>query len=537
MKLFRWIKNALYEFLWYTVIFLFSIVVFLCMRVVVWMAQRLPLFLKKGALRWAEATNRFLVHINHHNLNTISRVGLMELAFRNMLFSKSRSIITVGGMAIGIGAIVFLVSIGYGVQDLVISRVASLEEVKQAEVTPQVGSRIKIDDSAMASFEGLPHVTDALPLLSVVGKVEYQNSVSDIATYGVTSRYLEKSAIQPIRGDIFKNNEVAYTYEESSEIASLPSDLEDDELNLENNVQEPVFEDGGVDAEGVEWVQLSNDLAGKEEESREVAVMTNTRKEAVMNRSALAILGLTEEEAIGKTFTVSFVVVGSLLEDQDKKIVSLPLDYTIVGVTPDEGAPQMYVPFIDIRSLGITSYSQVKLAVDQEENLEMVRKQVESMGFTSSSVVDTVNQINSLFATVRVVLGLLGMVALAVASLGMFNTLTVSLLERTREVGLMKAMGMRSSEVKELFLTESMVMGSIGGILGIVLGYVAGKIFGLILSVAPLSQGEGFLDITSIPLIFILFILGLSLFVGIITGIYPARRSARISALNALRYE
>ena len=129
------------------------------------------------------------------------------------------------------------------------------------------------------------------------------------------------------------------------------------------------------------------------------------------------------------------------------------------------------------------------------------------------------------------------MVALVVASLGMFNTLTVSLLERTREVGLMKAMGMRSSEVHELFLTASMVMGTLGGVLGIALGYCAGKVFGLLLSVFALVQGEGTLNVSLIPFSFVLFVIILSLVVGFVTGIYPARRSAKISALNALRYE
>ena len=111
--------------------------------------------------------------------------------------------------------------------------------------------------------------------------------------------------------------------------------------------------------------------------------------------------------------------------------------------------------------------------------LPKIRKQIEAMGFITHSVVDTVSQITSLFSTARTLLALIGMVALAVAALGMFNTLTVSLLERTREVGLMKAMGMKSYEVQELFLTESMIMGFFGGILGIVSGLLAGKILAI----------------------------------------------------------
>ena len=109
------------------------------------------------------------------------------------------------------------------------------------------------------------------------------------------------------------------------------------------------------------------------------------------------------------------------------------------------------------RSVSQSRYRE-KLTVSTQESLANVRRQIEGMGYVTTSVADTVEQINNFFGTARIVLALLGMAALGVAALGMFNTLTVSLLERTREVGLMKAMGMKAFEVQELFLTESMVM-------------------------------------------------------------------------------
>src|SRR5690606_28492022 len=105
-------------------------------------------------------------------------------------------------------------------------------------------------------------------------------------------------------------------------------------------------------------------------------------------------------------------------------------------------------------------------------------------------------QIDTLFDTVRLILASVGMVALSVAALGMFNTMSVSLLERTREVGLMKAMGMRSHEVRELFLTESMTMGFLGGVLGILVGLGMGKLLSVLISMLSIFKGEGFLDIS-----------------------------------------
>jgi putative ABC transport system permease protein len=268
-----------------------------------------------------------------------------------------------------------------------------------------------------------------------------------------------------------------------------------------------------------------------------VALSNKAAKQAVVNQAMLKVLGINPNQAVGKTFSVSFVVTGDLLSDPNQKIQSEPGDYQIVGVIPGTETPQFYVPFIDLRSLGVTNYSQVKVVVNDASSLEKVRREIESKGYNTSSVVDTVAQIDSVFGLARWFLALIGFVALSVASLGMLNTLTVSLLERTREVGLMKTMGMKSEEVKELFLTESMIMSIVGGVSGIILGAVVGKLLSVILSIFTVLRGAGIVDVSSVPFLFVVIIMFLSLFVGLVTGIYPARRATKISALNALRYE
>ncbi len=604
--------------------------------------------------------------------NSINRIMLIELALRNMRVKRSRTTITVGGMSLGIGAIVFLVSLGYGVQDLVVGRVARLEEMKQADVTVASGSNLKITDETINEFKAINDIKDVLPQIAVVGRVNFQNSISDMAVYGVTSEYLTQSAVKPVQGKIFESNdlskpvsrlpsqspEVAGVNTTSATTGQLIGDI-DFEIEpsvwikvrskpdktspiigytkrIEGNQKGQYFWGGsysdnkegtsGTDSSNKQlgkWIQANVNIWDKKtcdiknpdcvdgqyilikdngkqkqiegyfaqvnirtfgsdivtlsqvlgestssasttivspsestsaadielaliaseaaalssQKTKTVPLSTNAVKQAVVNRAMLKVLGISETEAVGKTFSSSFVVVGNLLADASEKIESVPADYTIVGVTPDEKSPVFYVPFIDLRSLGIENYSQIKIVAENQNVLPKIRKQVEALGFNTRSVADTVEQINSLFATVRTVLALLGMVALAVAALGMFNTLTVSLLERTREVGLMKAMGMKSKEVKELFLTESMIMGFFGGVLGVMFGFTIGKLLSVIISIIAISKGVGFIDIAVIPTTFVFFIVILSLLVGVITGIYPARRATKISALNAMRYE
>lgn len=609
--------------------------------------------------------------IDSNRTDSISRLDLIELSIKNMRLKKTRSIITIGGMAIGIGAIVFLVSIGYGLQNLVINRVARLEEMRQADIVIGAGSAVKINDKAIANFSNLSGVQSALPMISVVGRIDFNNSVSDMAVYGVTRDFLMQSAIKPIRGKIFDSNQTVIKVNigkdvagvsDTRAIAKVGSEIQPVEFWIEPEVwvrvranpdiNAPIIgytkrlegkqtglevwgskylsEDNsgkaGIDNDGRtlgKWIksevllwkvgdcdQVNPDCEGgrfrilkdvnghqisekgyfaelnltlegtiiktgnssvlgmrsertlaatdssetilesedfveiaseagmvEPPETKTVKLTSKAERLAVVNQSMLKILGIAEDQAVGKSFSAKFVVTGNLLENTEENLESVPAEYKIVGVVPEGDAPFFYVPFTDLRSLGISNYSQVKLVTENPKRLSDVRTQVEAMGYMTTSVADTVTQIESLFSTLRTVLALLGMVALAVATLGMFNTLTVSLLERTREVGLMKAMGMKSEEVKELFLTESMIMGFFGGMLGLLLGFIAGKLLGLLLTIFAAFKGAGIIDISYIPPAFVFIILVLSLVVGVVTGIYPARRATKISALNALRYE
>lgn len=640
--------------------------------------SRLPL-IPKGIKHIFSQTSlkmyRFLSNISRSDKQSLSRIDLIELAIKNMLFKRSRAMITIGGMVIGIGAIVFLVSIGFGVEKVVTSRVARLDELQQADVSSQPGSNQKITDETLTKMTDIADVEHVLPMIASVAKISYNNSVTDIPVYGVTKTYLSKSAVQPILGTIYEQDAIALqlplekkdgsvagatmtnqavfnepidetkittktwlkirqnpsskaalvgflqptqdvtvtkmwgtSYPDSPAgtaglgendtvlgvwyMAKFPLWIQEgcqtDTLDCTNGYRKALDEQGNQliqegyiaslnviedsdlqvlgdstdeyfleDVEGEilgvtesatdsaipgltlgedgEWTASASESASAKTQTKELDASAS--KTAVVNTAFLQVLGISTEQAIGTEFSTSFVIPSNLLSDTDEKIESVPANYKIIGVVQGDASPFFYVPFTDLRSLGVNVYSQAKVVADNKEHLPQVRKQIEALGFSSSSVADTVKQIEQLFASVRLILITLGLVALSVAALGMFNTLTVSLLERTREVGLMKAMGMKSTEVKELFLTESLIMGMIGGIGGIALGLGVGKLLSIGLSAFALTRNAGTLDISYLPLSFTMFILLLSLLVGITTGIFPARRATRISALNALRYE
>jgi ABC-type antimicrobial peptide transport system permease subunit len=295
----------------------------------------------------------------------------------------------------------------------------------------------------------------------------------------------------------------------------------------------------GVDEAGVEWVDLSSidATAAAKPEVMIIETPGGAVRQAMINKPFMELVGIDQNNPVGASFEVSFVILNTLKPDLDRPAQSAKTTYTVAGVIEEGNSPQMYVPLEDLTGLGITNFSQAKVVAGAQDDLVNVRQQIDNLGYKTTSVADTVAQIDSLFATVRLVLASFGLVALTVASLGMFNTLTVSLMERTREVGVMKAMGMRSVEVKELFLAEAMIMGLLGGVFGVLAGWAMGKMLGLLLSTISIARGVGAIDVSYIPWQFVVFVLSLSFVVGVATGVYPARRARRISALNALRYE
>ncbi len=619
------------------------------------------------------------------NKTGVNAFNLIELGIKNIQHKKTRSLVTIGGMALGIGSIVFLLSLGYGVQKLVVSRVTRLDELQQAIITAPPGSKVRIDDDLLSKIKKFNGVSSVLPMISTVGRVNFRNSVSDMAVYGVTTQYLSQSAEKPVKGKLFQSNELArihtgdstdsgvvagaqasrlhksigdelgtinysirpekwievyeaaslrskvlgltkrtegqntatlvlgsaYEGSEYGDVDLYGSDAEEtikagkwlkknfglwektecDTVNIDCDVSGeykkipeasgeaalkaayiPVLsvdlfggviqkkpggqvlglEDerttGIVDLVSIEDItatgsallsltEIASESATVNSTTKMVEVSASAKKEAVVNRAMLQVLGIKEDAAVGMEFDVSFIASGDLLQESDLRIESVPSSYKIVGVVPQNVSPFFYVPFIDLRTLGIQYYSLAKLSSQTQSALPQIRQLVEGMGFGTTSTADTVEQIDRLFQTVRLVLVALGVIALCIAAMGMFNTLTVSLLERTHEVGLMKTMGMKSDEIEDLFMIESVFMGLTGGIVGLLFGFVSGKALGILLTVFSVRSGAGVLDISYIPPTLIIFIMLLSLVVGFITGIYPSQRAKQISALNALRYE
>lgn len=188
----------------------------------------------------------------------------------------------------------------------------------------------------------------------------------------------------------------------------------------------------------------------------------------------------------------------------------------------------------DISSL---PYDDFRVKTKSKGDIERVRSVLLDQGYDVSAIADTVAQVETFFTVVQFILGFFGIIALFVSAIGMFNTMTVALLERTQEIGIMKAIGATDRYIAVLFMIESFLMGIFGGLLGMVIAYIEMAILNGLINVVATRFGGEAVDLFATPLWFIILIFTFSGVVGIITGLIPAKRASKLDTLTALQYK
>lgn len=396
-----------------------------------------------------------------------------KFAWKNLWAHRLRAVLTIGGVAIGITAIVFLVSIGFGLERLVTNEVANFEAFTIIDVPATNLKTGKINQDAVSRISQVSHILSINKVVDVAGRVSQktQNSTTETVIVGVDPSYFKLAGIVQTNGALFTQDTDGIVI--NKVLAGLLGMAEDPTKLLETEINATLI--------------IPRDL-----------------------RAYDAIDGPTEKEIPG---------------------------VKIIGLVDDNQTPIAYFPLHYLSSAGVINNTSLKIRIDDKKNADIVRKSIENIGFSTEYVGDTISQIAQVFSLFRVILAGFGAIALVIAALGAFNILTISLMERIREVGLLKTLGMKRKTIFKLFITESLSIGILGGAVGICLGYFVGYLLNSILYGLAVDAGADPVAIFYSPPYFVLAIALGSLFVGFITGFYPAYRAIKISALDALRYE
>lgn len=393
---------------------------------------------------------------------------VLKMAFLNLRQGRMRSAVTIVGVVIGIGSIIFLVSLGFGLEKLVTKQVTQFQEFTYIDVPSTSVKTQRIDQTVVERIKQTPHILVTGRIATMGGRVK--QSDSDLATEVIV-----------------------------------------------------------LGADDSYWSLTGQQLT--------LGALPKTNTDIVVNESLMNILGVTQENVIGTKISLDVLIPKELMQESEamKEVIDLP--FTVVGAINEGDSPLVYFNLDTLIASGVSNFSSLKIKVDNQDSVPIVRNQLENIGLNTEYVGDTVSQITQVFSFFRIVLGAFGLIALIVASLGTFNVLTVNLLERTKEVGLMKALGMRKRDIYLIFMAEAFLISLIGGLVGLGAGVALGNFGNYMLKMAAMRSGAEVVQIFYTPLVFSVGCALFSLAVGFMTGWYPARRAVRINAIDALRFE
>ena len=448
---------------------------------------------------------------------------LTDLAFRNLRESALRNTLTTLGVAVGVASFVAIISIGVGLQQLASKRLSESGLFDTILVTPKNNFRgmnrpspepesdkppRPLDEDARKEFEKLPNVVEVYPQIRFFTEVRFNNKPYATVVAGMPDSSRNSGAFDGMQGHFFSSttaDEAILQIEFAKELSEQPSSLLGQDLILRY-----------AERQTLPSSTTTNDTPANPAESPAGGFSI------VPKELHLKIVGIVETEpAAGYAgygngrLLMPLEAAGALRAAQVNDLRDIVRDSTS----------------------NKTSYSSLSVRAKSPSHVQSIEDSIKNMGFRAFSLLDASKSLRIFFTVFDLLVGIFGSLALAIATLGIVNTLVMAILERRREIGVLKALGASDSDVQQLFFVEAGVMGLLGGLLGVVFGWILGRAMTYGTNVYLLRQNLNPIELTAVPWWLALAALAIAVLVSLAAGLYPASRAAKLNPVDALRYE
>jgi len=468
---------------------------------------------------------------------------MTKMGFANLWRTKLRSTLTILGVIIGIGALASMVSFGTGMQKNFTDAFKRSDLFTSMNVTPGEINFNELSHGDLSSISNLMNKTPEPLTDSILERIR--------EIKGVAIAFPEET---------FPGRVKIQHEETSTNIQPFPAHMA--EYHPFNELLAGSFySDDSSKNVIVRWELLHNMGLIVDDPDLNIRL---TKEDSINGRQIIPA-----DSIIGKTISITTATInrdlpknplGILMNRDFQPFSEVELEYTISGILKrrDEFAlfrfrGGVFVPLETARSIPRLNFSSVwdilnknrkegayssfYVRVNKMEEMTRVREEIENLGVSVFSISDQLAEMKRAFIIIDSLLGAIGTVALIIAGLGIINTMIMSILERTREIGIMKAVGGSENQIKTIFFVEAAFIGLIGGIFGLGLGWLVTRIANLIVKTQLMDFDAPEMDLFYFPIWLILGAIGFSILVSLAAGLYPAIRAARVDPVKALRHD
>ena len=442
---------------------------------------------------------------------------LSDLAFRNLREAVLRNSLTTLGVAVGVASLVAMLSLGVGLQQLATSRLAKSGLFDSIFVTPKTNLRgpgggppatrtpdakaRQLDADARAEISRMPNVVEVYPQIRFFTEVRYDGKPFATMVAGLPESSKTSGAFDGMQGHFFSSpnaDEAILQAEFAKELNPQTASLIGKDLVLR------YAERQSLGAQAGDSTANSGGFS------------------VVPKEKHFQIIGVVETEPAS-----GFGGFGS-----GRLLIPLPIAETLRAAQVND-----LRDILRDSSSDKPTYASLTVRVKKPSMVEETEKKLKDLGFGAFSLLDVSKSLLTFFRVLDLLLLIFSSLALAVATLGIINTLVMAILERRREIGVLKALGAADGDVKQLFFVEAGVMGLVGGLLGVGFGWLIGRVLNLATEIYLHRQNLPGVQIFSVSWALVLFAMGFAIIVSLAAGLYPASRAARLDPVQALRYE
>ncbi|MFD2210556.1 ABC transporter permease [Virgibacillus halophilus] len=429
----------------------------------------------------------------------------LRFILKNVRKNKVRTTMTILAAAIGCAFLIVLASVGFGLQKSIVADTLQDQTVTEIQVQSKMDKAGNADPltmknvSEIESLDGVKTVTRRNGLIQSP-KYEMNGQQAEGSTIAVDFASEKKAGFKLSNGKMpEKENEVIVAYDFAKALVQSDKDGKNDapKMDIKNLLGKKMEMDIVRIKDGKETHQtFSVDIVGVE---------AKPAKEWLQNQNVY----------------ISYAMM--------KKIDAYTGTYAAEPDAQNEDGETDH------------GFDVMKVYANSLESVQSVTDQLEKKDYMVYSVLKEMKQINVLFAIVKAGLVLVGTIAVIIASIGIYNTMTMAVTERAADIGIMKAIGANPRTIKRIFLLESCSIGLIGAVFGVAIAYVTSFVVNLgmpvIIEAAFHEKLPENLQFSAIPPVLILIAVVICIAVTIISGVRPAKHATKIDVLQAMRRE